>query len=115
MMYGYNYRWNDGVKQNSVSLDDVDALFVNSKVAFTKQYLRYHGMLQFRGFLSGKAITFAGHHVLFEDNHVQRTVEYLYQRARFLFLAMSGLTLFPNGAVRWYIPSISSTVFRTTP
>ena len=96
--YGYNYRWVEKKKLNTCRLEDVDdVLFVNSKVVFSVKYLRYHDALQFRGFVSGKAIVFAGREVLFcEEEHATHTLDYLYQRARFLLLAMQELPLVPG-------------------
>lgn len=79
----------NGDKVNTVTLDDVPVLFVSSNTAFDVKFLVYHDMLRFRGFLSTRAVSFAGQHVLFPDSqHCDRNFRGLYQDARFLMLSM---------------------------
>ena len=93
--YAYIFCWKNGHKMNTVSLDDITTIFVSDKVAFDMKYLEYHESLQFRGFLSGGAIAFAGEDVLFQTTHSH--LKYLYQTARFLRLAMKEFELLEGG------------------
>lgn len=89
--YAYNFKSVASEKINSVKLDEVDALFVNDKVGFSKQYLQYHEALHFRGFTSARAVHFAGSEVLFskEMMHSQSRWRECYMNARFLSLVMA--------------------------
>ena len=55
-VYHYNYRLDAGKKINTVRLGQVTVLFGNLKVAFEKDFIEYHEMLQVRDVLSSKAI-----------------------------------------------------------
>jgi hypothetical protein len=87
--HGYNFATACGAKINTVRLGEVSALFVNNNIAFGKAFLEYHNCLQFRGFVSGGAIAYAGGQVLFGQDlgHPVRFKAY-YQDARFLLMAM---------------------------
>ncbi|CAE7285952.1 unnamed protein product, partial [Symbiodinium sp. KB8] len=63
----YNYRKVHGQKYHSLSLQDLEYVFVNSKVGFDRTFLEYHDALQFRGGVSHNAIEFAQSQVLWED------------------------------------------------
>ncbi|CAE7791620.1 unnamed protein product [Symbiodinium sp. CCMP2592] len=63
----YNYRKVDGQKYHSLPLEDLEYLFVNSKVGFERTFLDYHDALQFRGGISHNAIEFAQSQTLWED------------------------------------------------
>ena len=63
----YNYRKVDGQKYHNLHLDDLEYVFVNSKVGFERTFLDYHDALQFRGGLSHNAIEFAQSQTLWED------------------------------------------------
>ena len=68
-MHHYNYRWLDGKKMHTASIDTLDYIFVNPKVAFARSFLNYHGALQFGGCLSIHAIAFALKNVLLQDSN----------------------------------------------
>ena len=74
---------------NAVKLEEVDVIFVSSKVAFKKDYLQYHDSLHFRGYLSARATIFAGVDELFKEKSFS-TVYFVnkYHDAKFLMLAM---------------------------
>ena len=74
----YNYRSIETHKYHTLALEDMDFVFVNSKVGFTRGFLEYHGALQFRGTLSHNAIEFAQAETLWEDpdQHVRWHREY---------------------------------------
>ncbi|OLQ14108.1 hypothetical protein AK812_SmicGene1850 [Symbiodinium microadriaticum] len=63
----YNYRKVHGQNYHSLSLQDLEYVFVNSKVGFERTFLDYHDALQFRGVISHNAIEFAQSQVLWED------------------------------------------------
>ena len=86
--YAYNFKWEGGYKVNTRRIRDVEALFVNDKTCFAMDYLVYHEDLQFRGYLSGRAITWAGRQSLFKGEDVHSHLHELYSDARFLRLAM---------------------------
>lgn len=88
--YAYNFKWSKSSRVNTVKLDDVDVLFVTDKTCFKKDYLAYHETLQFRGYLSSRAIAFAGAEHLFEGDGVmvEKRIAVMYMDARFLMLAM---------------------------
>jgi len=83
----YNFAWSDKKKWNTIRMSEVDALFVNPKLGFTKALLEYHDALQFRGFLSTKALVWAGKTVLYDDQVID-TVSRAYGGARRLFLVL---------------------------
>ena len=66
-IHHYNFVWSHKRKLNTVRLSQVEALFVNPKLGFSKTFLLYHDALQFRGFLSTNAVVRAGESVLFQD------------------------------------------------
>ena len=74
----YNYRSIETHKYHTLALEDMDFVFVNSKVGFARGFLEYHGALQFRGALSHNAIEFAQAETLWEDpdQHVRWHREY---------------------------------------
>ncbi|CAE7455345.1 unnamed protein product, partial [Symbiodinium sp. CCMP2456] len=74
----YNYRKVEGQKYHSLDLDQMEYIFVNSKVGFSRQFLDYHNALQFRGGLSHNAIMFAQGEVMWEDRdqHARWHMEY---------------------------------------
>lgn len=86
----YNYRWQSGSKYNNVDLCEIDVLFVTSKLAFEKRFLQYHCSLQFRGFVSARAIAWACRDSLLGSG-LPRHWHVNYEDARFLFTAMSEL------------------------
>ena len=88
-VYYHNFQVGDAsLSVNTVMLDDVEVLFINEKVAFTKKYLAYHESLHFRGFLSMRATEYAGRENLFEEAmHASRRWRDLYSDARFLYSA----------------------------
>ncbi|CAE7546453.1 unnamed protein product, partial [Symbiodinium microadriaticum] len=86
----YNYRKVEGQKYHSLDLDQMEYIFVNSKVGFSRQFLDYHNALQFRGGLSHNAIMFAQGEIIWEDRdqHARWHIEYanaqLYYQNEFL-------------------------------
>ena len=74
----YNYRKVEGQKYHSLDLDQMEYIFVNSKVGFSRQFLDYHNALQFRGGLSHNAIMFAQGEAMWEDRdqHARWHMEY---------------------------------------
>ena len=85
--------WENGNKRNTLHPDDLTAegvLFENSNLAFTLAYLRYHGSLHDRGFLSTNAIAWC-----YKDLHgADSVVAHFHERhntALFLYLAMQEL------------------------
>ncbi|CAE8711661.1 unnamed protein product [Polarella glacialis] len=92
--FGYNYCTKPSGQFNTVRIDDVDVLFANDKVAFTKKFLEYHDSLQFRGYLSTGAIGFAFDEVLADGrNPTCKWFSKTYQDARLLRLAMEEFAL----------------------
>ena len=87
-VHHYNYTVSRGEKINAVRLEEVTALFVNPKIAFKMEFLRYHETLQFRGFLSSKAIDFACHEEMFQSHASVKQWNLRYGDARFLYLMM---------------------------
>ncbi|CAE7706700.1 unnamed protein product [Symbiodinium sp. CCMP2592] len=77
-LHHYNYRWVDGNKINSSHASDLEFVFVNPKTVFTRSFLDYHGMLQFRGHISVHAINFAQKEVMWKDEneHARWRLEY---------------------------------------
>lgn len=92
-VYNYNFKVSYGNYINTVMIDDIEAVFINDKVAFSKRYLAYHESLHFRGFLTMRATEFAGRDTLFEADsmHSSRRWRELYSNTRFLYLAMKEL------------------------
>ena len=65
----YNYRWQDGRKLNTCHSLDLNYVFINSKTAFSKQFLEYHSALQFRGAVSNNAIAWAQSDALWKEGN----------------------------------------------
>ncbi|CAE7341852.1 unnamed protein product, partial [Symbiodinium sp. CCMP2456] len=63
---------------NSSRASDLEYVFVNPKTVFTRSFLDYHGMLQFRGHISVHAINFAQKEVMWKDDneHARWQLEY---------------------------------------
>ena len=68
--------------------DEVDVLFVNSYVAFSKKFLTYHTRLHFRGFLSTAAIDWAAEGCIWEKHCVDHRWQESYNDAKVLLMAM---------------------------
>lgn len=89
----YNYYWWGGRKYNSLpSVDglhaDVEYLFTSVYTGFTTQYLAYHDALQYRGFLSNKAISWSGAAVLHDTDKARYKASKLYTDAKHLYVAL---------------------------
>ena len=57
--FGPNFLWDGSDKVNTVGpkdLKNLEALFVNTKVGFALPFLQYHSRMEFRAFLSSRAI-----------------------------------------------------------
>ena len=65
----YNYRKVEGEKLHRLPLEDVQYVFVNSKLGFSSDFLDYHNALQFRSGINRNAIEFAQAEVLWQDSH----------------------------------------------
>ena len=63
----YNFRSVETHKYHTLALEDMEYIFINSKVGFTIDFLDYHAALQFRGPLSNNAIEYAQMESLWED------------------------------------------------
>ena len=63
----YNFRTVEGHKLHTAPLEDMEYVFINSKVGFSRNFLDYHAQLQFRGALSSNAIAFAQAETLWRD------------------------------------------------
>lgn len=104
----YNYRWQSGSKYNNVDLCEIDVLFVTSKLAFEKRFLQYHCSLQFRGFVSARAIAWACRDSLLGSG-LPRHWHVNYEDARFLFTAMSELEDMRNSGGKDFTRNIQLT------
>jgi len=85
--YLYNYRWQGNEKVNSLHLGETEYVFVTAKIGFSEQFIRYHSSLQFRGFLSAKAIAWAAETEL-GDGKTPYRLDLSFDKARQLLLAM---------------------------
>jgi len=85
--HGQNYVWVDKQKINTVGPTDIEVLFINAKCAFDMKFLEYHEALQFRGFLSTRAIAWAAGDALFDGEEIDHW-RLRCEDARFLRLAM---------------------------
>ena len=75
---------------NTVKLDQVEIVFVTSRLAFSKKFLQYHDSLQFRGCINAKAIAFAMRDVLVDgpEPYSHSKLHLLSHDARLLLLLM---------------------------
>ena len=64
----YNFRSVETHKYHTLDLEDMEYIFINSKVGFSIDFLDYHAALQFRGPLSNNAIEYAQSETLWEDS-----------------------------------------------
>ncbi|CAK9069926.1 unnamed protein product [Durusdinium trenchii] len=64
-----NYLWCEGKKANSLAVEEFDYIFVSATTGFCASFLRYHDALQFRGYVSSKAIAWAQLTSLWPDDH----------------------------------------------
>ncbi|CAE8631401.1 unnamed protein product, partial [Polarella glacialis] len=69
VVHHYNYKWLDGKKVNSLKPGQVDYIFIFANTAFTKLLLTYHDALQFRGYVSTHALSWAGQEWLWPADH----------------------------------------------
>lgn len=69
MIHFYNFAWNDGRKINSLMPDEQEYVFITANTGFCVKFLRYHDALQFRGFVSNRAVAWAQKDVLWLDDH----------------------------------------------
>jgi hypothetical protein len=96
MSYSHNFTWVGGSKVNTVNLNMVDALFVSSSVGFTKTFLEYHVRLHYRGYLSSRAILWAGNGCIWDSHCVDDRWWKSFNDARFLLVAMKEFEGLPD-------------------
>ena len=94
--YGYNYRWADGKMINTVSLDQVETLFVHSTVAFNVKFIEYHIRLHFRGFLSSRSISWASDSCIWDRHCVDHRRYKSFNDARTLLVSMKEFGALPQ-------------------
>ena len=71
----------------------MDALFVNAKLAFSKDFLAYHEALTFRGGLSSRAATWAWRKILYPEGDVKERLDRDLNDGKALYLAMREFSL----------------------
>ena len=92
--YGHNYKWENGKKINTIGIQQLgnSVLFVNSKKAFTLNFLKYHEELMFRGHVSALAVEhayFATHSPhMSSENDIIVDFRKLYHTGLFYYLAL---------------------------
>jgi hypothetical protein len=91
-----NYMWSGDKKINTVKLSQVEALFVSLHIGFSKSVLEYNEALQYRGFLSAKAICWAAKDALLSYDIRPHHLHELYEDARFLFATMQEFESLPQ-------------------
>lgn len=79
----YNYMWVGGAKMNTMKPEEAEYIFVTSKTGFSAQFLQYHDALQFRGYLSNRALAWAQVNVLWQGDHSHSSFRDDYALARF--------------------------------
>ena len=79
-----NYLWCEGKKANSLAVEEFDYIFVSATTGFCASFLRYHDALQFRGYVSSKAIAWAQLTSLWPDDHSHQRFNQDYGQARLL-------------------------------
>ena len=87
--HSYNYVQTGKCKLNCLHPDDAEYILVTTQTGFSKSFLKYHDALQFRGFLSMAAISWAQDQVILDDEARQAIWEKSYACARLLLNVMS--------------------------
>ena len=82
----YNFRWIGGGKRNSLHVEDCDYIFITAHTGFDAKFPRCHDALQFRGFLSVRAVEWAQRDCAWELEHEHVRFRLHYGAARLLFL-----------------------------
>ncbi|CAJ1377361.1 unnamed protein product [Effrenium voratum] len=92
--YGHNYKWENGKKINTIGIQQLgnSVLFVNSKKAFTLNFLKCHEELMFCGHVSALAVEhayFATHSPhMSSENDIIVDFRKLYHTGLFYYLAL---------------------------
>ena len=94
--YNYNFRWEESKKVNTVTLDQISALFITAKLAFTKDFVAFMEATTFRGFLSPRAAIWAWHKVLYTEGEAKDRLDRDLNDAKALYLAMREFSMMPN-------------------
>ena len=93
-VYGHNYMWNNSAKVNCVRMEDLTdgVLCISSKVGFTKDYLKYHEELLFRGQVATRATAHA-YNGVFSDSmgHAEEWFRRCHETALFYYMSMHEL------------------------
>ena len=91
--FGPNFLLDDGKKINTATLEnDPDVLFVNNKLGFSLDYLKYHSALEFRGFLAARAIE-AAYKSVFDHEHSEVRFRAMHADCVMYWLALQELSL----------------------
>ena len=91
--FGPNFLLDDGKKINTATLENVsDVLFVNNKLGFSLDYLKYHSALEFRGFLAARAIE-AAYKSVFDHEHSEVRFRAMHADCVMYWLALQELSL----------------------
>ncbi|CAK9063758.1 unnamed protein product [Durusdinium trenchii] len=80
----HNYHRCEGKKVNSLAVEASDYIFVSATTGFCASFLRYHDALQFRGYVSSKAIARVQLTGLWPDDHSHARFNQDYGQARLL-------------------------------
>jgi len=84
----YNFRLVGGQKLNSMILSDAKYIFITASTGFDVEFLQYHDALQFRGYLSIRAIAWAQAGFIWPEDHDHARFRLDYSHARLLCIVM---------------------------
>ena len=86
--HSYNYVQTGHCKLNTLHPDQADYILVTTQTGFAKQFLHYHDLLHFRGYLSMSALAWAQQEIKLHGEHTQASWLQSYASARLLYNAM---------------------------
>ena len=84
----YNFRLVGGQKMNSMIFSDAKYIFITATTGFDVDFLCYHDALQFRGYLSIRAIAWAQKGFIWPEDHDHARFRLDYSHARLLCTVM---------------------------
>eukprot|EP00435_Cladocopium_sp_Y103_P075963 s462_g71.t1 len=61
--------WKSGKKLNFIKPADAEYIFISSTTGFSVQFLHYHDAMQFRGYISNRAIAWSQRNLIWEDDY----------------------------------------------
>eukprot|EP00438_Fugacium_kawagutii_P010367 Skav231997 [mRNA] locus=scaffold719:439782:442514:+ [translate_table: standard] len=72
LRHSYNYVQTGECKANILDPEDAEYIFITTQTGFSKKFLEYHDALQFRGYISMKAIEWAQRNCIWSSDEEQQ-------------------------------------------